>query len=1396
MYHPLHLFNFKMQVIYRLFNLFSDPEGRHSREGSGCSNRGSTGSHSRQNSRDKGNHSRQNSRELLVNTMPTPSPTAKTLPREPSIMTIERPPQKNIEIYATLPKSKKGLLSRATKTKTAVEDEEYLMYDRPGRSLSRTKLTGKKDEKEKRARSEERNNKTTKDKEFQSNSLTKDSKKQAKVEEPKQNKKQHKIRRKLLMGGLIRRKNRSMPDLREDETAPKGVVKDEPKTVSKDDSSVGSKLDKQLGLSGYLSEGHLEFSGNPNLERSKLMRKSLYGSKILQMAKVPPPPPLRTTSQLSKTDRPPFPLPSNDIKQNMINERNDEWGREHQSLPYIPPNYNETKKIEAVTYANGGYLLQGNQPPTRVVTTAQVHQEQSPQQQPRDEVDSGVPCDINGFPLPPYPSPLHSVSHSRQPSEDFPPPPPEVGSHEVDAPVRPPSPASLLAQVQQKRLQILSENEAKAASAAETYEAARAVGGETWLRELQAKQAALKGKNGYTQNGKSESPVTVSRISPQTKAIESVQHYETRDKLTPTLHHEPTSNNQQVTSVKDLKSRFEKSKAEKEIELTQQYNFSKPSRASPLITDNSLMYDAQVNNNTIINSLTYDASYITAHMNGLNLSHEMNKCHDNDITFANGNPVPSKQHFDNHEPRRKSGKKKNVTFCEQVVLVATADEDEVDSYIPNPILERVLRSVLHKDSPQEVRETTIQSVIPLKRTDSGNYGQRNQHVQPEPRQNVPSLNGIDTCNLQNSGLPSPNTATPAIPSPGLPSPGLATENFTYQNNTLPNVSTATNDTRHQYLSNNNGESSHQDHSSNIQRQYSSQQLTSVKSVQQSPIMSRPMINQAPAAKLNGPIQSSNNSLPHSAMTYGSQHIHSPPTQSYQQQPQHHQPQVHLQHPPLSQSYSSHSSQQPLYSPQTSPALNSSSYSYPPTSQMNQNGLNGSESQYPQTSGNNDTYQVSHQQAYHPSVVNSSPYQPVPVSQNHGVMSSPYQHVPQLQNHQYQRTPTSVAPSPNQVHGYTQQSPMMSRQLSHQQVTNTHSLDGRKLNPSNPTNVQPRINENAMQPNHSQADRYMHLPQSVYNQASGNGSLRSQHTSNDPNSRLLNNPPVHQHTTVRARPQAMYQHDLPPPEYQHPPPPRKDGSTSSLPTRSEIYQRVPNPAGTMSEVHHAPLQSNGPQGNGYNHLPSSNHGPLPPTGQSQASSSNGHPVYQYPPHHPYPQSSSQSVYHPVQHLSQPQPQNHHPQVNNHYPHVNNHHPQINHHPQQPTYNQLPQPTNHAQPPQQNQPLNHQQLNNHSQQPNVQFQQSNHQLTHNPNQYPNNQYNNNATPTPARHPVYQPPPHPKQMEAASKAPERTIQPSGVPSVRTNPCNLCRKKQVQHPSIYCADCDFYMSRFKPKT
>ncbi|CAG2059368.1 unnamed protein product [Timema podura] len=268
--------------------------------------------------------------------------------------------------------------------------------------------------------------------------------------EVKQGKKQHRIRRKLLMGGLIRRKNRSMPDLRDDQD---GVVVDRKTSKDQDlkDSSTmlkSSQDDSTLllkgsgkvttgTLSGYLSEGHLEYSGatNPNLEKSRLMRKSFHGSlgRALHIAKVPPPPPLRTTSQLSAKSA-----------QDKVATQSD---RQQYPLPTEP-----------------------------------VHP---------------------SFPLPPYPSPHGSVSHSRQASEDFPPPPPplEVNpaletnhnalEHTKSYSLPQHQATSLLAQLQHKRKEILEKEGSLLLLKNSETEIASSSGktGEEFLRELQAKQA-------------------------------------------------------------------------------------------------------------------------------------------------------------------------------------------------------------------------------------------------------------------------------------------------------------------------------------------------------------------------------------------------------------------------------------------------------------------------------------------------------------------------------------------------------------------------------------------------------------------------------------------------------------------------------------------------------------------------------------------------------------------------------------------------------------------------------------------------------------------------------------------------------------------------------------------
>lgn len=200
------------------------PEIRHTREGSSGSIR-----HSRQSSKDKTSHSRQNSRELLI-------------PEKE-----KHQPIKNIEIYATLPKKRDSLKNKLSVT--TQEDEDYVLYDKPPReSRSIFSRSKNKDQKgrEKRSRSEDRN-KISKDfsiaPEIISNKDTlKKSKEEKydKIENDGKSKKQHKIRRKLLLGGLIKRKNRSMPDLT-DANVVNDSSQNQPLMSAMDDSNVGLK---------------------------------------------------------------------------------------------------------------------------------------------------------------------------------------------------------------------------------------------------------------------------------------------------------------------------------------------------------------------------------------------------------------------------------------------------------------------------------------------------------------------------------------------------------------------------------------------------------------------------------------------------------------------------------------------------------------------------------------------------------------------------------------------------------------------------------------------------------------------------------------------------------------------------------------------------------------------------------------------------------------------------------------------------------------------------------------------------------------------------------------------------------------------------------------------------
>ncbi|XP_061711426.1 uncharacterized protein LOC133520785 isoform X1 [Cydia pomonella] len=608
-----------------------------------------------------------------------------------------------IEIYATLPK-KKG--SSKKSPKCIDDDLDNSPRERPPRHKSRDEEKVR----DKRSRSEDRGR-------ARKEITVSTEKKEEPVEDKKANKKQHKIRRKLLMGGLIRRKNRSMPDLTEGADGNNEPNNKEKRVSSVDDGDVGrKKADDKSNLSGYLSEGHLEYSAasgtNPNLERSKLMRKSFHGSagKMLTAAKVPPPPPLRTTSQLSGPkfeseviehnlqSRPPppvpmagrgdYPYPHDDPEDGGFSEQ---YGDEPQSLPFLPssydgnPHYNRLEDSPSQNFHT-------------VITKAMIHQEQSPikretmppiqpsrshMQNLSHAFDNGVDVVDCALPmrrspqmldLPPYPSPMNSVNHSRQPSEEFPPPPPPIdltplqnelnciqnSSHngitaqtdeERDVPK-----GSLLAQLQEKRNQILRNEECL--SQMNQIETNNNSSADIWLKELQAKQAALKLKRSGSLEG---------QLSTPSEAVS------------------PNSNN-----VRNIASRFE---------------------------------------NNAQNSSDGERSHIgfvgmSANRDVINCSNQSNAGIYN--RRASASSIDPKQMEDDYSEQKTSNnniyndrtkpKKKSVSFCDQVILVATAEDQEDDSYIPNPILERVLKSAMNKP---ELTTMPLQSEKPsLQRTES------------------------------------------------------------------------------------------------------------------------------------------------------------------------------------------------------------------------------------------------------------------------------------------------------------------------------------------------------------------------------------------------------------------------------------------------------------------------------------------------------------------------------------------------------------------------------------------------------------------------------------------------------------------------------------------------------
>ena len=548
---------------------------------------------------DEPRHSRQNSRDSnrSIRTSAAPESTTSTQPGSVG---------KNIEIYATLPK-KKGkkaadmLRLEAAESNHSGRNEQQPAAERQSRSsgMMAGLMAGAMMRRE-RAKSEERN----KSKPVPIPSVGQDdldimtggdgSSGDNSSRSP--GKKQHRIRRRLLMGGLIKRKNRSLPDLRADDDDEGLPDQQQPDEV---------EGDYQSGM--YPAPTEDLNCGNPNLEKSKLMTRknnfihsSLNRNGIQSPNKVPPPPPVRKTSHLT-------PLPNS-------------------THPYD-------------CYAE-----------SQITVRADIHHERTL-------------SDLGGHPhdlLPPYPV----VEHVRQASDDFPPPPPpqelqmltcdpESVRNDENRPIPAEEdycaeePSGLLAALQRKRKEILGNGSIPSAPPAPTPAPLNPASANThpsnqWLRELQ-----------NTLQTKKMAAVASAAAVPPPSAVRQDETDSVNNK-----------------SVRKLASRFE------QVKLL----------ATPSVD--------VVDHAPSTRSVTQQPAVPAA-------------------TPSVAVPVGIL------DRKRRSGegqtKKKSVTFCDQVILVSTAEDTEQDeTYVPNPILQRVLRSAFQQEMVKDgLRQEPTSAPAPL-----------------------------------------------------------------------------------------------------------------------------------------------------------------------------------------------------------------------------------------------------------------------------------------------------------------------------------------------------------------------------------------------------------------------------------------------------------------------------------------------------------------------------------------------------------------------------------------------------------------------------------------------------------------------------------------------------------
>lgn len=619
---------------------------------------------------------------------------------------------KSIEIYATLPKKGKSPL-KLIENEDAIEPDiqplplPQAKPERESRTLSIFGRRGRSEDKEKHARSRsEDRNKHARELTVVGEPLLANAKdtlkkhkedKDEKCEKEKTNKKQHKVRRKILMGGLIRRKNRSMPDLTEanaqeaeKELTAKAAI---PIKNAIDDSSLGLGVSNASpnsnSMSGYLSEGHFEYQtiitggGNPNLERSKLMRKNVQNGiatrQQLTQVKVPPPPPLRTNSTLS---------------QHQLQLHQQQMDKELMPMSVIQPYDRRSNQanVSLISNMSSNTSMSEDSCQTIILTTAAVvHQEQSPLQS-KDTVDE---VDSRNLELPPYPSPPASSCHSRQASEDFPPPPNEIlDSTSIIEPMSKQSTdkegtTSILAQLQQRQ-QMLKQQ--KMRLDANGNNIINQINTENWLNDQKSvKDLASR----FEQVKLPHEQQQIQQQQPTT--VQQMQLLRLNSSSQEILNGSPMLQRAQIrTNMSGLIDSNARPAIQPMISnSTSSSEIDEVDCAPAAIHKNPISKSSSIPYLTVQNKTSYElpASQIAEEIREVEMLN--NVVHQ---TLHNGNAAKTQERT----------KKKSVSFCDQVILVATADDDEDQDFIPNPILERVLRTANYSNGNDVVDSVIMQ----------------------------------------------------------------------------------------------------------------------------------------------------------------------------------------------------------------------------------------------------------------------------------------------------------------------------------------------------------------------------------------------------------------------------------------------------------------------------------------------------------------------------------------------------------------------------------------------------------------------------------------------------------------------------------------------------------------